>query len=100
MKKHTPGPWVNTGLDHQYPKEINIQSGNLYIARTIGGLGLIEETANANLIAAAPELLEALRNLMSACYKADLHEELSEIVDGCLLDAAETAIAKANGEEV
>ncbi len=39
------------------------------------------------------QLAAALKNLMMSCYKADLHEELSEFVDGSLLDSAEEALA-------
>lgn len=111
MSKHTPSPWV---VINKFGTAVGIEAGETrkYIngdakdqivmmipcAEYNGGN---EATlANARLIAAAPELLQALSNLMNACYKADLHEELSEIVDGRLLDAAETAIFKAVGDEL
>jgi hypothetical protein len=53
---------------------------------------------DARLIAAAPDLLEALKALWEACILADEHEELSEYVDGSFLDDARAAIAKAEGE--
>ncbi len=36
---------------------------------------------------------EALRNLMDACIEADQREELSEFIDGSLIDAARAALA-------
>ena len=59
--------------------------------------GIERKLADATLIAAAPELLEALNDLLNACYKASIHDELSEIIDGKLMDAAQFAIAKARG---
>ena len=41
------------------------------------------------------ELLETLTALYQACVLADNHEELSEYVDGFLLDNARAAIAQA-----
>lgn len=58
MNKHTPAPWTVN------PKaKTNIRHGNLTIANcssTHDGSREEEEIANAKLIAAAPELLEAL----------------------------------------
>jgi len=89
--KHTPGPWkkhesVQTG-------EFFVTAGEqdqIHIART----GRHDETSrcDARLIAAAPELLEAL-------------EELYDSVDSCVeftpekLWKARMAIAKAKGEQ-
>lgn len=60
--KHTPAPWTVN------PKaKTNIRHGNLTIANcssTHDGSRAEEEIANAKLIAAAPELLEALEELM------------------------------------
>lgn len=67
-QSHTPGPWFVNGRE-SYTK---------YVEARIGG-GLLQEVAacgpteqqeqqeaNARLIAAAPDLLEALENLMAA----------------------------------
>ena len=60
--KHTPAPWTVN------PKaKTNIRHGNLTIANcssTHDGSREEEEIANAKLIAAAPELLGALEELM------------------------------------
>ena len=59
--KHTPAPWTVN------PKaKTNIRHGNLTIANcssTHDGSREEEEIANAKLIAAAPELLEALEKI-------------------------------------
>lgn len=54
MNKHTPGPWTVT-------KETRVQAGDI-IFRQEHSVGKTYEEldANARLIAAAPELLEAL----------------------------------------
>ena len=61
--KHTPAPWTVN------PKaKTNIRHGNLTIANcssTHDGSRAEEEIANAKLIAAAPDLLEALQELLS-----------------------------------
>jgi hypothetical protein len=60
--KHTPAPWTVN------PKaKTNIRHGNLTIANcssTHDGSREEEEIANAKLIAASPELLKALEELM------------------------------------
>lgn len=72
--KHTPGPWVS----HPHKEQDVAKSGFIVIqdrrvnaaniATVIPCLGMKKEEveANANLIAAAPELLEALQNLNTA----------------------------------
>lgn len=63
--KHTPGPWVakfagDRGVEGRY--DIDATNG-IFIAETLGGMsgGCGEQAANARLIAAAPEMLAALR---------------------------------------
>jgi hypothetical protein len=67
------------------------------IAQGDGRYDPIVTTANAHLIAAAPDLLAALKQLHEACYHADCLEELPERIDGSLLDKAKAAIDKAEG---
>lgn len=59
MNKHTPGPWFMTGELLGYRSRINSTPQNLGwdLAHVCNGP---EADANARLIAAAPDLLEAL----------------------------------------
>lgn len=64
--KHTPGPWqVGPVFDNYGTLEVIIEhmtpAGNLVVAVALGGLA--GQDANAHLMAAAPDLLEALRDL-------------------------------------
>jgi len=65
MSKHTPGPWKFTG---GYAPAVKTQTGHhicggiLGIPDQIGGYSLAECSANARLIAAAPDLLAALKD--------------------------------------
>ena len=97
MSKHTPGPWLiaesvvsrhavtnmrrirskNEGLEHGAVCDVyGIQDGS-------------EASANARLIAAAPDLLEALQGIVSA---DDAHELTQKHIE-----SARAAIAKATG---
>jgi hypothetical protein len=49
---HTPGPW--------HADIYCVWAGGIYVAGTKTGLPVEQQIANARLIAAAPELLEAL----------------------------------------
>lgn len=90
MSKHTPGPWrvVDSWNDHmvegQNGEEIIWQDGP-HETPTIN-------KANACLIAAAPDLLEALENL------ADYIDERAGDNECRPLENARAAIAKAKGE--
>ena len=94
MSKHTPGPWrvVDSWNDHmvegQNGEEIIWQDGP-HNTPTIN-------EANARLIAAAPDLLEALEDLILLA-QAVMHENGGYMVDDELSDAR-AAIAKAKGE--
>lgn len=102
MNKHTPGPWSINPKGGTPMVGIDLQDGGelLPIVEVVYGYNNAEAKANAHLIAAAPELLEALKNLLDACLLADIYLELSDKVDGSLMDSANKAIAKATGEGV
>lgn len=99
--QHTPGPWeVAKGCD-QY-----VAAGGFWVASTMGVRGE-EGAANARLIAAAPDLLEAL--LTKRDYVADAASGALTYPDsgeGFKLMAAEdlaridAIVAKARGETV
>lgn len=108
--KHTPGPWVADGFAEEYQQETRVgtahpvpQSATIALCQTnhedppdLGGravvIGPVAAEANAKLISAAPELLEAaietLYFLNSApdsprqwpLARANLHAMLSKAV--------------------
>lgn len=90
--KHTPGPW-STEVDRKKALEINIVSGNRPFVATAWPANHPdkEQEANARLIAAAPDLLKALEELLEV---TDFHE-----LYGSRTEAARAAIAKATGEQ-
>ena len=60
MSKHTPGKW-----EADYEDDSVMYGGNM-VAHVFAGLGRKgERKANARLIAAAPELLEACKGLLA-----------------------------------
>jgi hypothetical protein len=91
---HTPGPWQvfeEAALDYR-PCTIFGAEGGSQVAMCCGGgrvraIDKPEERANALLIAAAPELLEALKMMRDV----DMHHNLLAVVDA--------AIAKATGRK-
>lgn len=83
-ENHTPGPWLtyrpaSGGYWIVTTNGARIGSAHLLQGRTVGA-------ANANLMAAAPELLEALEGVLRVADR-----ETDEF------DAARAAIAKATG---
>ena len=98
MKKHTPGPWFDAGSDTYFPDQTNIKANSgtesFYVAAVIGGLSEDEHKANVSLIAAAPDLLEALQDVVNSvarCTSGDVCQ-MSDF------SSARAAIAKATGE--
>jgi len=95
MNKHTPGPWLVTGGTFVYALNdygTNSFWANIY-AGSQGGYKSAatpseEIEANANLIAAAPDLLEALSKMLDH-FEGQIPLELFEL--------AESAINKAKG---
>lgn len=85
--KHTPAPWIIQNEDSaETVFYIQCKSGNLGSAyNKAGGEGL----ANAKLIAAAPELLEALLKLMEYTQQGYKGGETHP------LEVAENAVRKA-----
>jgi hypothetical protein len=64
---HTPGPWETGrnmhGFDSTYSGPTIYSADHLMIAETLGGMPDEQVAANARLIAAAPDLLSALREI-------------------------------------
>jgi len=92
MSKYTPGPWRTTGL--------NVRSGDALVAVVVDQWAYEktpepEKNANARLIAAAPDLLEALKTMVRAFHTYAPKTEGAEY--NCVIDAR-AIIAKATGE--
>ena len=98
MNKHTPGEWFFDDEHEEVTAESRRRKGLTRIATVNLGWSEpfnSEQIANAHLIAAAPDLLEALQMLMSI----DGHSALS-VADADEIHAkARAAIAKATGEQ-
>ncbi len=94
---HTPGPWSlkHVGGSNFAVQQFDIRAGGFPVfnksARAIDGGLIYVSPGDASLIAAAPELLEALEAL--------LHEAWNNMSGGAghILDDARAAIAKAKG---
>lgn len=114
MNKHTPGPWV--ALErytdrNAIPIAVSIGNGAYAIFCECNGLGGISEQTegdcNARLIAAAPELLEALSGLLLDVQGVVDHNRkpgnkrtaTESLLRGmeCHVASARAAIAKARG---
>jgi len=108
---HTPGPWDFTGPSPGKMKGYDDGGDYAIIAR-----GIIAEAfhridddtyadaeANARLIAAAPDLLEALENALAYFINAHEHDctgwDCAECYPQIMAGKVEQAIAKAEGGE-
>jgi hypothetical protein len=112
---HTPGPWVLTikPAEHdadftvaeiEQPRAVKYRGAvtRLQSAEHIDGIGKDELIANARLIAAAPDMLEALKELLTDCPDETfrtgqaLRRDQAAALNGAIL-MAKDAIAKAEG---
>lgn len=103
MSKHTPGPWRARIIPiHQDTIPIEATDAEALVARVNGfpktpayaGSGTDDPNANARLIAAAPDLLEALQALMgTCCHLIAWERKWPNVVAKC-----KAAVAKAVGE--
>lgn len=96
--KHTPGPWFQGCEDDPNSGDIYMQDGSLVAEAFING-DLDSRVANARLIAAAPDLLEAVNVLMTMDVKGhQLQDRLQFSTEGrAILDKVSVAIVKATG---
>lgn len=87
---HTPGPWTvdfdAEGAEDCFSVWYDVDGTGAEIAGRIG------EEANAHLIAAAPEMLAALEDIVRYVSPGD------DIPFAAMLEEARAAIAKAKGE--
>lgn len=86
--KHTVGPWKNQGnlifsYDHRHVAKL------FQLPRGVGQSSALEEGANARLIAAAPDMLDALKKIASCLAPED---------NDIAARAVRAAITKAEGE--
>lgn len=103
--KHTPGPWmIDRHADngelvvrcHSDKKIVANCQTDFYSSGSRENL-MAEIQANARLIAAAPELLEALQNIVGIYNDSDRWTQGDE-PEPVEIQAARAAIAKATGE--
>lgn len=96
---HTPGPWTfNDRLVMAPPFGAYSRSHPIAVLRTVGYDG--EEEANGALMAAAPDLLAALLNIIDNHDRGDIRSEWLDGTDGePNFDFAREAIAKARGQQ-
>jgi hypothetical protein len=88
--RFTPGPWFTEASHEAHPRYGIFKGANVILAR-------VWTPEDARLIAAAPELYEALRILMAAAdHAGGLGGCDPELEAACRLGAA--ALAKARGE--
>lgn len=90
MSKHTSGAWTRQVIAPHF-ESVSIRANGTVIARTYHSTGH-DGRANACLIAAAPELLEALRDLLTTNERLPYGGLLVEP-----MSAARAAIARAEG---
>lgn len=99
MSKHTPGTWSDYYAKLAPVGSVAVWSDQGGMVRRVAlcgtheGIDLDEAEANARLIAAAPDLLEALKELVA--YATDGLGSLSD--DWNVVKDARAAIAKAEG---
>lgn len=100
MSKHTKGPWI---AEFTVPEEgwngfyILTKDERLYIADAAGYQDMPERAANARLIAAAPDLLEAAEAALNLLETKSAYWLLPPTSD-CWRNQLRAAIAKARGE--
>ena len=95
---HTPGPWAThktEGNGGNIPDRLEIigpeKGRKRSLIASIYGFKMPEGQANAQLIAAAPELYEALVNLMDFLFHGKKDRQM--------ILRAKAALAKARGDE-
>lgn len=102
--KFTPGPWRSEGPDEFGDHNIIPPDARLAVAAVVSNLRPAEEVAaNACLVAAAPELCEALKAALSHLHDIDSklqresHEQGDRYYGLPALRKAEEALDKAEG---
>ena len=96
--KHTQGPFSVAETRHKYDIVIRGPKNEPIALVLIAGFSKKEGAANATLLAAAPDLLEALQNI-AEYWNQDQNE--AAMADACwhAIHTARAALAKATGEQ-
>jgi len=106
MSEHTPGPWYMhdyTELFGGHPIQICVSCDELtelticYMGRALNA-DLKEVRGNARLIAAAPEMLESLQDLLTVMEHCDEGQYQNYAGSGAIFDAARDIIDDLKGE--
>lgn len=92
--EHTPGPWHVVKIPGESRPRVHAEVYD--VADVCHAGGAVE--ANAMLIAAAPDMLAALREVMSSCCGDTMNEAARERKTHALYLAA-SAVAKAEGRD-
>jgi hypothetical protein len=95
IEKHTPGPWTQSAVNPLQiigPGAVRIAEANCYGEAVL--LNRNEAEANARLIAAAPELLAALKRALNHVIMDGVHQTDAPAARKQI----EAAIAKVQGE--
>ena len=95
--KHTPGPWKIDTKGSKHFIDGNDGFTVIYLDRVTAIRGRDECELNARLIAAAPDLLEALRACLDPLQQAQ--NKYGDITAAAAFLAARAALAKAEGEQ-
>lgn len=112
-KRFTPGPWFvqddewTDGDDANITSDFRSDNSIVPVAQISGGGSesgydvdfSLEQKANARLIAAAPELLEALQDMVTLVKSRCYPQPDKPSSDWGRAEAAESAISKALGKE-
>lgn len=104
MSKHTPGPWINCQAVGQRLSSRRIISNSNKISTVVadvpdyGKTSASERHANARLIAAAPDLLEALQSILDMCNE-DSHARDYASRQTEIRGTAIVALRKARGDQ-
>jgi predicted metal-binding protein len=93
MSKHTPGPWIARRMacqsdSHTFNSEVVTTEGECVVS--------LVRKADSQLIAAAPDMLEALELALIALGD-EPHCDYGNCDDDCIACRIESAIAKAKG---
>lgn len=96
--KGTPGPWVASKTDRSIGPVSRDDDQSYGMILPVAWVEFdgndAYQQANANLIAAAPDLLEALQEMLNKAYKQNWNDQYPDEVS-----KAQAAISKALGDE-